>query len=415
MANTANRQKIEQRAAIFCEHVNKRWQLCSTGALADQRLAVKDLFAIAGEKNGAGNPDWLARAEPSLVSADTIKKLMFEGCEFVGFTHTDEIAYSLEGNNQHYGAIDNPKYPGHSCGGSSTGSAAAVAAGFADIGLGTDTGGSIRVPASYCGLYGLRPSHGLISSHGLIPLAPAFDTTGWLTTNAELLQQVGDVLLPQQACQPVENLLICEPLFDLVNINLANLLSDQLDQIAGNFKRVSKLKLPSTSLLADLADCFRVLQGREIARTHGRWIKECAPTFAPAINSRFEMALNLTQRQENKAKRVQQLWSDTLANQLSANNALFLPTTPTTAPKLAADTSALRMQILTLTALAGLSGSAQAHLPHINVHHQQQEIPYGYSLLMAANQDKSLLNLVNQLSANQASASAAVATLNSLQ
>ena len=394
---------MEQAAGIFCQHGPKHWQLRDKGALANLRLAVKDLFTLAGEKNAAGNPEWFRQGQVATETADSLTKLMGQGTRFVGFTHTDELAYSLEGNNFHYGAAENPTLPGHSCGGSSMGSAAAVAAGLADIGLGTDTGGSIRVPASYCGLYGIRPSHDAISSQGLLPLAPAFDTTGWLTTNTELLERVGQILLPKQPIYRVDQLVVCEPLFELVAPELADTLSNKLDEISPQFTQVVNLQLPE-GLLARLADTFRVLQGREIARTHGAWLKTLTPHFehyfAPAIAQRFAMALSLSESEEQQAKQIQQAWQQVML-QLSPTSALFLPTTPTIAPKLGADTSGLREKILTLTAIAGLSGAAQVHIPGISVPLSTDQpsslAPYGYSLLMAANNDRSLLQLVNQL------------------
>ena len=406
---------MKHDSAIFCSHGPKAWQARESGDLAGLRLAVKDLFAVAGHKNSAGNPQWLRQAKLANETASSVHKLMMQGCQFVGFTQTDELAYSLEGNNHHYGAAENPKLKGHACGGSSMGSAAAVAAGLADIGLGTDTGGSIRVPASYCGLYGIRPTHGVISAHGLTPLAPAFDTTGWFTNNAQLLAKVGHHLLPKQSVYKVEQLLVCEPLFELLPSSFADALSNKLDEISPHFAQVKKFVLPSEGLLSELADTFRILQGREIARTHGKWLSALSPDyrdyFAPAICGRFEMALALTAAEEAQAKQVQQKWRGELQQltaDLTSRSALFLPTTPSTAPKLGADTSDLRAKILTLTAIAGLSGSAQVHIPDLSIamphsHSLDSDgnllkAPYGYSLLMAPNNDRSLLELVSCLS-----------------
>lgn len=388
--------------AIFCNHGTKSWRLTDLGSLAGCKLAVKDLFAIAGEKNGAGNPDWLAKAAAATETASSVQKLMAQGAEFVGFTHTDELAYSLEGNNLHYGAAENPSLPGHACGGSSMGSAAAVAANLADIGLGTDTGGSIRVPASYCGLYGIRPSHGVIESNGLIGLAPNFDTIGWFTRSAELLATTGDALLPKQPVNTVDELLVCDALFDLVEPSLAELLKTELSLVSKCFKRVTHISLDQR-LLNKLADTFRVLQGRSIAETHRQWIEEQQPVFAPAIAQRFNMALALTAQEQHAAESTQQAFKTELSEHLTATSALFLPTTPCIAPKLAEDTSELRMKILTLTAIAGLTGSAQVHLPHLSVPsfnevlNKEIHAPYGYSLLMASGQDRSLLSLAAKL------------------
>ncbi|HSX85624.1 MAG TPA: amidase family protein, partial [Cellvibrio sp.] len=167
-----------------------------SGSLAGLRLGVKDLFHIAGLATAAGNPDWLASHPLPEQTSPVVTQLLNAGAELIGKTQTDELAYSLNGLNTHYGAPANPRSPERLPGGSSSGSAVAVAASDIDIGLGTDTGGSIRVPASYNGLFGIRTSHGLISSEQMVPLAPLFDTVGWLTRDAKTLAQVGEVLLP---------------------------------------------------------------------------------------------------------------------------------------------------------------------------------------------------------------------------
>ncbi|WP_166420394.1 amidase family protein [Pseudoalteromonas sp. Z1A8] len=385
--------------SIFCYHGPTLWQTNHSGLLANNRLAVKDVFAVKGERNSAGNPHWFKTAKPAQNTASSVNKLMTAGCNFIGFTHTDELAYSLEGNNIHYGAAQNPKLKGHACGGSSMGSAAAVAANLADIGLGTDTGGSIRIPASYCGLYGIRPSHNVIEKDGLIPLAPPFDTIGWLTQSAELLSDVGNVLLPNQAINNVNTLVICEPLFELVDPALKAPLKQLLEKTKPNFKHHKEFELPNSSLLNELADSFRVLQGRAIAKTHKDWLQLQGqlPQFAPAIAARFNMALALTDQEEQEALKVQTQWQAIVANNLDKHSCLFLPTTPTTAPKLGADTNALRMQIITLSAIAGLSGSAQVHLPLADL---ANDHPYGFSLMMSHGNDKSLLACVQQLAAH---------------
>ncbi|MFL3650906.1 MAG: amidase family protein [Pseudoalteromonas sp.] len=384
---------------IFCDHGPKAWQTHTHGALINKRLAVKDVFAVKGERNSAGNPNWFKAAKPAQQTASAVNKLMNEGCSFTGFTHTDELAYSLEGNNIHYGAAQNPKLSGHASGGSSMGSAAAVAANLADIGLGTDTGGSIRIPASYCGLFGIRPSHNVIEKDGLIPLAPPFDTIGWLTQSAELLSDVGNVLLPNQAINKVDTLVICEPLFELVSPALQTPIKQLLEKTKPYFKHHKEFELPNNSLLSELADSFRILQGRAIAKTHKDWLQLPGqlPQFAPAIAARFKMALALTAQEEQEALKVQTQWQTLITKNLNTKSCLFLPTTPTTAPKLGTNTSALRMQIITLSAIAGLSRSAQVHLPLANLENGH---PYGFSLMMSHGNDKSLLACVQQLAAH---------------
>ncbi|MDQ2103939.1 amidase family protein, partial [Azospirillum isscasi] len=166
------------------------------GPLAGLRFAVKDLFHIAGLPTGAGNPDWLRTHEVPQETAPAVRRLLDAGARVAGKTLTDELAWSLAGENAHYGTPENPKAPGRIPGGSSSGSASAVAGGAVDFAIGTDTGGSIRLPASYCGLYGLRPTHGAVPLDGSVPLAPSFDTVGWFAREAALLRRVGAVLLP---------------------------------------------------------------------------------------------------------------------------------------------------------------------------------------------------------------------------
>src|SRR5439155_268164 len=167
---------------------------------AGPRLAVKDLVDVAGLPTGAGHPRWLATHPVADRSADVVNQLTAAGAVVVGKVHTDEFAYSMFGSNAHYGTPDNPRAPGRLPGGSSSGPAVAVAAGRADIGLGTDTAGSVRIPASWCGLYGLRPSHQRASRAGIVPLAPSFDVPGPLCADLDPLRAAAlALLLPRAA------------------------------------------------------------------------------------------------------------------------------------------------------------------------------------------------------------------------
>lgn len=164
-------------------------------ALAGARLAVKDVIDVQGAPTGSGHPLLLAAAAPAPAHAAAVARLLSAGARYAGKTHTDELAYSLGGTNAHYGTPANPAAPGRLTGGSSSGTAAAVAGGLADVGLGTDTAGSIRVPASYCGLYGLRPTHARADRRGIAPLAPSFDTPALLTRTLPLLTEAAAALL----------------------------------------------------------------------------------------------------------------------------------------------------------------------------------------------------------------------------
>lgn len=384
----------------YCAHGPEQLQLVKTGSLAGQRMAVKDLFALAGEKNTAGNPDWYASHEAADETAEAVTQLLNEGAAFNGFTLTDELAYSLEGNNAHYGKIDNPAWPGHACGGSSMGSAAAVASGMADIGLGTDTGGSIRVPASYCGLYGIRPSHGLVSATGLIGLAPRFDTVGWFCMNAALLEQVGDILLPKQPVNDVTHLVLDEELITLVEPELQSSLETALHQLEGQFTKIETVQLHTNGVYSELADVFRILQGRAIVNYHRDWLAETKPTLSAPVQGRMDMAFAITDAEVREAESIRDSFKSSLNEVLSASRSLFLPTAPTMAPELGADTAALRPRLLKLTAIAGLTGSAQVHLPLLPQQIGKLQAPYGFSLLMLHGHDRSLLQTVNKISSH---------------
>src|SRR5262249_23455808 len=132
----------------------------ATGPLEGFSGVVKDMYAIAGERTGAGSPDWLNYAKPAAKNCAIIDRLLQAGATITGKTICDEFFYSVVGANAHYGTPVNVRAPGRIPGGSSSGSAAATAAGACDFALGSDTGGSIRVPASLCGVYGIRTTHG---------------------------------------------------------------------------------------------------------------------------------------------------------------------------------------------------------------------------------------------------------------
>lgn len=158
-----------------------------TGSLEGLRFAVKDLIDVQGYVTGCGNPDWAASHSPAIVNAVCLDLLLAAGATCIGKTVCDELAFSLDGENFFYGTPLNPRSPDRVPGGSSSGSASAVACGLAELALGTDTGGSVRVPAGNCGIYGLRPSHGIVSVAGVMPFAPTFDTVGILAGTMDVL------------------------------------------------------------------------------------------------------------------------------------------------------------------------------------------------------------------------------------
>src|SRR5256714_3831115 len=173
-----------------------------SGMLDGLCFAVKDVIDVAGWKTGCGNPTWRDSHPSAVANAVCVEQLLRAGARCVGKTISDELAFSLLGQNHFYGTPLNPQAPNRVPGGSSSGSASAVACGLVDFALGTDTGGSTRVPASNCGIWGFRPSHGFVSVAGVNPLAPSFDTVGVLAQSADVLEKVGLVLLPGTPASP---------------------------------------------------------------------------------------------------------------------------------------------------------------------------------------------------------------------
>ena len=192
-----------------------------TGPLQGLSFAANDVFDIAGDRTGNGNPVWLETHPPASHTASAVERLLAAGARMVGKTHTDELAYSLNGENVHYGTPINPRAPGRIPGGSSSGSAAAVAGGLVDFALGTDCGGSVRLPASYCGIYGVRTSHGLIPIDGVADLAASFDTVGWFARDPAMMRRVGDVMLPAAPAFVPKRLLIATDAFAFAGDDIA--------------------------------------------------------------------------------------------------------------------------------------------------------------------------------------------------
>jgi amidase len=271
------------------------------GALHGVRVAVKDLIAVAGEKTGGGNPTWLAEAAPEPADAVPVAKLRAAGAVVVGIAHTDELAFSLSGINVHYGTPPNPRAPHRVPGGSTSGPASAVASGLADVGLGTDTGGSIRVPASVCGLYGFRPTHGAVSLQGTLDLAPSFDTVGWLTADPELLITVAETLLPPDAKPAAlpSRVLVLNDLLAALPGGVEGAASATVVARAHNAASAwgATLVLDSAPLPDDPAEllaAFRAVQAAQGWALRGPWIEAHPGALAPDVESRFRYGATVT-------------------------------------------------------------------------------------------------------------------------
>ncbi len=380
----------------FCRHTHVALPGAESGPLAGLTFGLKDIYDVAGYRTGFGNPDWLNTHAPATRTASVVTRLLAAGAHMVGKTHTEEMAFSLTGENAHYGTPINPTARDRVPGGSSSGSASAVAGGLVDFAIGSDTGGSVRAPASFCGIYGIRPTHGRIPLDGVCPLAPVFDTCGWFARDAELLARIGRELLGGHAAPP-GRLLIAQDAF-------AHAVPDAALALAPAVARVSALLGAPTSItlayegLSRWLDVFRVLQFGDIWRAHGEWVTRVHPSFGPQIAARFD-AVAMTDAAEVAEMRTRRVTIQERLHTLLADNAvLLMPTVPDIAPRLratAAATVAIRTQALGLLCVAGLGGLPQVNLPFAT----RDGCPLGLSLLAAPGNDEMLLQLATAFGA----------------
>lgn len=377
----------------FCPGPRVRRAGAATGPLARLRFAAKDLIDIAGHVTGGGNPDWAATHAPAAEDAPVVTQLCMAGATLAGKTITDELAFGLDGRNAHFGTPINAAAPDRLPGGSSSGSAAAVAGGLVDFAIGTDTGGSVRVPASFCGLFGFRPTHGAVSARGVTPFAPSFDTVGWFAQDARVLRAVGEVLLPE--APPVVlpgQAALCQDAFALADPAPRECLVQAAT--AACTARGLKLRDPcvlTNDNLASWTETYRALQGAEIRATLGPWIRTVEPCFGRNVAPRFASIWDITvdevaAAQPRRASALAQL------DAVLQETILILPTTPFPAPLREIDEAELGLlypRMLALGAPASLAGLPQVTLPLAATPHG----PLGLSLLGPRNSDRTLLAL----------------------
>jgi amidase len=371
-----------------------------SGPLAHLSFAVKDIFDIAGHVTGCGNPDWLAGHAPAAETAPVVLQLLEAGADMIGKTITEELAYSLQGENYHYGTPVNPACPDRIPGGSSSGSASAVASGDADIALGSDTGGSVRLPAALCGIFGLRPSHGRVSLGGVMPLAPSFDTVGWFTREADLLRRVGEILLgPDAAEVQASRLYLMADGFELADEALREALVPSLAALSALLGAPAVVRIgDNEGGLTALMLRFRTLQAREIWTQHGPWIETARPRFGPEIAARFEWARRMAGEAPRDEALRREHFSLRMARLLAGGGVLVLPSAPSIAPKKGLELAAsqgFRDRTLSLTCVAGMARLPQVSLPVAEV----DGCPVGLSLVMARGLDMALLGLAERLMA----------------
>jgi len=376
----------------FRMRVDMRNEGATDRPLAGMTFAVKDVFDVAGITTGGGNPDWLATHEPAQQTAPAVQMCLDAGAHLIGITIADELAFSLLGENAHYGTPINTAAPDRVPGGSSSGSASATAGGLVDFALGTDTAGSIRIPASYCGLYGLRPTHGRISVDGVLPLSRSFDTVGWLARDAHVLNRVGNVMLGADAedVKPIRRILLLEGAFDLAEADSRPALEEGVRQVSQSIAPIERVTL-SKEGYADLLAAFNVLRPPEIWAAYGAWIERVHPHFGPQVAQRFAAAKRAANADTRQAWVFRADIQDKAAALLGNDAVFMLPTAPTIAPKRGLSDSAApsqRENTLRLSCISPMLGLPEISIPLAVV----DRCPMGVSLIAPKNADRMLLH-----------------------
>ena len=368
-----------------------------TGPLSGLAFAAKDIFDIAGHVTGGGNPDWKATHPPAERTAWVVQTLVDAGATMVGKTHTDELTRGIFGENAHYGTPTNTRAPNRVPGGSSSGSASAVAGGLVDFALGSDTGGSVRIPSAFCGLYGLRPTHDRIPLDGILIQAPSYDTIGWFTRDIDLFARIGSVLLQHSSRTDMRprRLILAQDAFELADPATVEALQPHVAAVSALIGNVQNERISPTGL-ADWAQRQLVLQGRQAWASVDEWIDRVNPRFAFNVAERYTMGRSFTDEQVQEAQRFREDIRTRVSGLLGDDAFICLPTAVGPAPLLGGgqqERAALQGRNSQLTTTAGHSGSPQINLPVGEVH----GAPVGLSLIGPRGADEALIALAREL------------------
>ncbi len=364
-------------------------QPLGNGRLSGRSFAAKDLFDVAGAITTYGNPDWASTHGVATATAAVVSALLQAGAGLVGKTKTVVLAYGLTGENVWQGTPLNPRAPDRFPGGSSCGSAAAVAAGLVDFALGSDTAGSVRIPASYCGLFGIRPSHGGVSLAGACPLAPSFDTCGWFARNAALLAEVGEVLLPGGRQAADGPLLMVEEAWVNAQPEVAEALRPALERLERLCGRAVGIRLAPEGI-DSIFDHFRTVQAEEAWACLGNWIETVKPRFGPGVGERFAAAKATDAAVSAPGRAFRRVLQARVRPLLAGGAVLIYRTSPCPAPLLTTSLAAqdvIRQATIGVTAIAGFCGLPEVTLPAGSVN----GAPVGISLVAGPGLDRGLL------------------------
>ena len=369
----------------------------ASGPLAGLNAVVKDMYDIAGERTGCGSPEWLATHPPAARNCPPVQKILDAGATIIGKTVCDEYFYSVSGANAHYGTPVNARAPGRLPGGSSAGSAAACGAGLCDFALGSDTGGSVRVPASFNGIYGLRPTHERIEHSGVADMAPSFDVPGWFAATPGVFRKVGAVLLDsRRVAAKIDRVVVLEDAFAQAEELVADLLRTLLEFMSDDLPGMAHGRIAPEGF-DPWREAFRIVQAYETWQTFGGFITKHRPNIGPGVKERMQFASTVTRVQADASREVVNKARDHIRQVAVPGTVLALPTAPSISPKIeisGAELEEFRTRVMRLTCTSGISGLPQMSIPGATIN----GCPIGLSFIGWAGGDEALLDLACELS-----------------
>ena len=369
----------------------------ASGPLAGLNAVVKDMYDIAGERTGCGSPEWLATHPPAARNCPPVQKILDAGATIIGKTVCDEYFYSVSGANAHYGTPVNARAPGRLPGGSSAGSAAACGTGLCDFALGSDTGGSVRVPASFNGIYGLRPTHERIEHSGVADMAPSFDVPGWFAATPGVFRKVGAVLLDsRRVAAKIDRVVVLEDAFAQAEELVADLLRTLLEFMSDDLPGMAHGRIAPEGF-DPWREAFRIVQAYETWQTFGGFITKHRPNIGPGVKERMQFASTVTRVQADASREVVNKARDHIRQIAVPGTVLALPTAPSISPKIeisGAELEEFRTRVMRLTCTSGISGLPQMSIPGATIN----GCPIGLSFIGWAGGDEALLDLACELS-----------------
>ncbi|XP_030944215.1 outer envelope protein 64, mitochondrial isoform X2 [Quercus lobata] len=387
--------------------------------LSSLTFAIKDIFDVKDYVTGFGSRDWERTHEVSEKTAVAVTALLKNGATCVGKTVMDELAFGITGENRHYGTPTNPQMPSCIPGGSSSGSAVAVAAGLVDFALGTDTIGCVRIPASFCGILGFRPSHGAVSMIGVLRNSQSLDTVGCFARDPSILHRVGHVLLKLNSVEPrrARRLIFADDLFQFSKVppqKILNVVNKAIENLSGykppkhtNFGQYVGSNVPSlkqfqepssnlqngTSTLKALSSVMVSLQRYEFKTNHEEWVNSVKPKLGPDVSDRVLAAINTTHKNMKILYKVRTEMRVALQNLLKDDGILVIPTVADSPLKLNTKkglSAEFHDRIFALSSIASISGCCQVSIP-LGKHN---DCPISVSFITFHGADKFLLDTV---------------------